>query len=260
MANEDQTIFRHPHNRENPYAQIARATLQDTRLSWKSRGLLAYLLSLPTDWEISFAHLVKQAPDGKTSLQTAIKELQTYGYLEKKSIRDKRGRITKWENIIREVPLEALDHPDPDFRDQENLDVDTPDVDNKPQQKTYSNVHISRTKDRDNKQDTVVVNSDVLKEVIRAVEQELGVSVTSLVSRFPTWVAQYGEQRLIDCARYVKEKQMDFPIGAFRSAVEKKWDLQGGDNSGTSRNNGTHSRGKGKGLTPSTDIEPGIVN
>lgn len=31
--------------RDNPYVQIDHRVLEDTRLSWKAKGLLAYLLS-----------------------------------------------------------------------------------------------------------------------------------------------------------------------------------------------------------------------
>jgi hypothetical protein len=71
--------------RDIPYAQISHAALRDTSLSWKARGVLAYLLSLPDHWEISFPHLVQQSTeDGVSSLRAAFKELVDAGYAKRR--------------------------------------------------------------------------------------------------------------------------------------------------------------------------------
>ncbi len=36
--------------RSNPYVVIDKTALNDDRLSWKAKGVLCYLLSLPDDW------------------------------------------------------------------------------------------------------------------------------------------------------------------------------------------------------------------
>ena len=68
------------HKRSNPYVQIDRKTIEDTRLSWKARGLLAYLLSKPDHWTIRMSHLVQQATDGMDALKSAMVELRESGY------------------------------------------------------------------------------------------------------------------------------------------------------------------------------------
>ncbi len=71
----------HRNRRKKTYANIDKDALQDQMLSWKARGLLCYLLSLPDDWEISFVHLIAQSQkDGKTAIQSAFKELLDRGY------------------------------------------------------------------------------------------------------------------------------------------------------------------------------------
>ena len=54
--------------------------VNDNRLSWKARGLLIYLLSKPDDWEVRVQQLVDSSPDGKSSVQSAMRELKNLGY------------------------------------------------------------------------------------------------------------------------------------------------------------------------------------
>jgi hypothetical protein len=60
---------------------IHNATLRDSRLSWRARGLLAYILSLPDNWTIASGHLEQQAAEGREAVRSALRELETYGYL-----------------------------------------------------------------------------------------------------------------------------------------------------------------------------------
>lgn len=90
------------------------------------------------------------------------------------------------------------------------------------------------------KQDAVVVDSQIAAKVIRAVEQELGESITSLRSLVPGWIEQHGARRLLDCARYVKRYQARTPIRALRSAVEKNWSLQEGGHAENSAGDRTY--------------------
>lgn len=69
------------------YTIISNAALRDERLTWKARGLLAYLLSMDTGWETSIRRLATVAPDGKSAVETALAELETFGYLERRQTR-----------------------------------------------------------------------------------------------------------------------------------------------------------------------------
>jgi hypothetical protein len=76
---EQQTVIRIA--RHEHYVVLDRATVQDARLSWAARGLLAYLLSLPADWTIRVAHLQQQGGVGRDALRGILRELQSFGYL-----------------------------------------------------------------------------------------------------------------------------------------------------------------------------------
>ena len=60
---------------------ISNSVIRDQRLSWKARGLLAYLLSMPDNWTITKSHLKSVSRDGITIVDSTIKELEEAGYL-----------------------------------------------------------------------------------------------------------------------------------------------------------------------------------
>lgn len=81
---------------------IDRAALEDSRLSWKARGILAYLLSKPDDWEVSVKEIWKSGKEGRNVVQACMKELEEVGYAELKTIRDRKGKVVGKQWIIRE--------------------------------------------------------------------------------------------------------------------------------------------------------------
>ena len=106
------TIVRAHHNKENPYLTMDKTALEDTRLSWKAKGILAYLLSKPDNWTVYCSELEKRAEDGERSVRSGLKELERYGYLERRRIRgnDEKGRqvFTGWETIVYERPIKLV--------------------------------------------------------------------------------------------------------------------------------------------------------
>ena len=93
------------------YTVISNLAIRDTRLSFKSRGLHHLLLSYPNGWQISTEHLSEQSDkDGKDAVASALKELETAGYLIRTQIRVK-GKIVGYESTIRELPIENPPQP-----------------------------------------------------------------------------------------------------------------------------------------------------
>ncbi len=79
--------------------------LEDSRLSFKAKGLLAYLLTKPDKWSISYRQLEKVGPDRKTVVLSALKELENGGYLHRERIHV--NGLYDWEQVLYEVPLNA---------------------------------------------------------------------------------------------------------------------------------------------------------
>ena len=96
-------IVRVERGSEYRYSTLAAEAMQDPRLSWEARGMLAYLLSKPDSWEVRIGHLVGQAPASKQKVQRILAELERCGYLERRRERDARGRFV-WLSIVYERP------------------------------------------------------------------------------------------------------------------------------------------------------------
>ena len=94
--------------RENPYAQIDKAALEDNRLSWRARGILAYLLSKPDNWHIHVFDIVNHGPEGRDAVQHALKELEQFGYARLETLRNERGHVIGKEWFITEQPTNGF--------------------------------------------------------------------------------------------------------------------------------------------------------
>jgi len=99
----EQSIFRIQKDRDNPYVMVNKQLLNNAELSWKAKGLLTYLLSLPDNWQIYEDEIVKHAKDGKDSLKSAIKELIANGYIERERIRNSSGQLKGYSYCVYEI-------------------------------------------------------------------------------------------------------------------------------------------------------------
>lgn len=105
------TIIRHDPLDDGPYFTIARATAQDAHLSWEAWGLLSYLHSLPRDWGVSPADLIKRRKGGRDRMYRMLRELRATGYMRLIEHRDEQsGVIVRYEYLVRMRPLP--DSPD----------------------------------------------------------------------------------------------------------------------------------------------------
>jgi hypothetical protein len=85
------------------FVLIEKSSLEDATLSLRAKGLLSYLLSRPNNWHVIINDLVKLSTDGKTSVRSALKELEDSGYLRRERINGDKGYI-KWEQVLYESP------------------------------------------------------------------------------------------------------------------------------------------------------------
>lgn len=92
------------------YTVMSNYHLKDKKLSFKAKGLLSYMLSLPNEWDYSLEGLCKASKDSKTSLQSALKELKEYNYLEITREHTEKGQFI-WVYNIYEQPKPYTDFP-----------------------------------------------------------------------------------------------------------------------------------------------------
>ena len=121
--------------RPSSFVMMDKSFLEDTRLSYKAKGILAYLLSKPDNWKVIVGNLVNYSTDGKSSVYAGLKELKEYGYYEKIPIRNEQGtRITRWESTVYELPLSLLT----DFQEIENLNIENQFIENRERNNNYN--------------------------------------------------------------------------------------------------------------------------
>lgn len=106
-----------------------------SNLSLKARGLLSTMLSLPDNWNFSAKGLSAILPsDGESAIRSAIKELETSGYLTRERIRDDKGIIIDWLWTFSDYP--QVENPLVENQQVDNPQLDKPLVGNQPQLNT----------------------------------------------------------------------------------------------------------------------------
>jgi hypothetical protein len=125
IEGRDSTIFRVVHDKNNPYVIINKAAMENPALSFKAKGILAYLMSRPDGWEVSVADLVNRGIDGKASIRAGLQELEEAGHMRRYASR-KQGRITGWHIEVYELPIAGPNDPHPIPPDTDNRNVVSP--------------------------------------------------------------------------------------------------------------------------------------
>lgn len=60
----------------NRYGITPNNVLNNNNLTWKAKGLYAYIQSKPDDWEFAVNRISKDAKDGRDSTGGGVKELE----------------------------------------------------------------------------------------------------------------------------------------------------------------------------------------
>lgn len=89
--------------KDRNYTVINNTVLRDKRLTWEAKGLAAYLLSQPDDWSINANHLWHEANNGLGSVKRILRELEQFGYLQRRRWRTEDGHF-EWQHVLYEVP------------------------------------------------------------------------------------------------------------------------------------------------------------
>lgn len=139
MTEKTQTIFRVMKNPENPFVMMDKRALADPKLSYKAKGILAYLLSRPDNWTINVSDVVNHSPDGEFAVRTGIKELIAAGYVQRKVERNEKHQIVRWVMEVYEQPIQPAESQagqnppaeGDEKPDRGNLQIGFPDVGNR---------------------------------------------------------------------------------------------------------------------------------
>lgn len=113
---------------KNRFWVIPNHILCDARLSWKAKWLWVYIQSKPDDWDFSSDRMSREAPDGRDSTRSGLRELERFWFLTRTRWHGAGGHWDyEWE--LNEV-WNTLNTPTPIKRDTENTATDEPTTDN----------------------------------------------------------------------------------------------------------------------------------
>ena len=88
-------IIRRKLKYEYRFTQIPNDWLRDKRLSLRSKGLLAQLLSHSEGWNVSIGSLAKANDCGRDAIRGSVKELESHGYLRREQSRATGGEFAE---------------------------------------------------------------------------------------------------------------------------------------------------------------------
>lgn len=89
---------------QQDFTTIRNAALRDERLSLKAKGLLAMMLTFPSDWTYRQSHLEKLSTDGRDALRAAVRELEACGYIRRHQTRSEDGRVGTADYVVDDNP------------------------------------------------------------------------------------------------------------------------------------------------------------
>jgi len=85
-------IIIHRSHHAQQYVVIPNAIARNSRLSFRARGLLVMLLSLPPEWHVTTVILAADNPESRDQIRGAMAELRAAGYVVLHRDQDARGR------------------------------------------------------------------------------------------------------------------------------------------------------------------------
>lgn len=206
-------------SRENPYVMVLRNFLSDSRISWKAKGLFAYLLSKPENWVVRENDLINQSTDGRESVRAGIKELIKFGYVVKVQHRE-NGKYGTVEWILHESPeiIENTDTPP----QTENPSTAIESTENHPHSNKDLLVKpIDSKKQQQAAEEIVVVPSEPEKdeELPKGITGKL---MTTLRKSYDEPVIQ---RQLANLRKAMTTQKIKNPSGWLRSALAQDYDI-----------------------------------
>ena len=140
--------------KKTDYTVISNVFLRDENLSLKSKGLLAYVMSLPNDWVLYVSELANHHKDGISAIYSSFKELIELGYVRRKRERID-GKLAGVEYIISETPI--LLNQDLETLNLENLNQENQTLLNTNNTKDLKKVNTKNIKKNTFKEDVLIL-------------------------------------------------------------------------------------------------------
>jgi len=212
-------------DKKHPYLLMNKTGIDDTRLSFKATGLLAFLLSKPDNWYISYKNLIASKNDGQRSVTSAFKELLDTGYILKSRLRNKNGQFGPYYYSVYEIP-QKLSSTKTKYQPKLHYAIlDNPNLDN-----TKQLINKDKINNKENNNSTahdlnirspaadVSFSSEQFKETINLLNELKITSHKKLFDLYPI-------STILSYAYWIKERgtKMKNPTGFIMTALKEKW-------------------------------------
>lgn len=91
--------------RKDNFTVVNNDILQNSKLSWATKGMLVYLLHLPDNWQINVADLSNRSRNGRDGTACIIKELMTEGYISRVKIKNEKSQFKGYDYTVTDEPV-----------------------------------------------------------------------------------------------------------------------------------------------------------
>ena len=116
--------------KKSNFTVVSNDILMNNYMSMKATCLLMKMLGKPDNWDYAINGMKTFCVEGRDAIRSALKELEKFGYLERRKVRDSRGRYSDIEYIIYEEPISRS--PCSAYPESENPSLDDPPSENPP--------------------------------------------------------------------------------------------------------------------------------
>lgn len=202
------TIKRTP--KKHNFVILDKTFLEDVSLSLKAKGLLAYMLSKPDDWQFYVSELQKHSKDGRDSTRTALKELEEAKYLIRGQARTVLGKFQGYEYLLFETPQTEDGLPEdglPENGKTENGKAAT--TKDRLKLNTKSTNNNKKKSSKKNKEIEIIWPADFSPELVSSIKEFIEfrkeikkpykslLSINKKIKQLADQVAEYGEEIVI---------------------------------------------------------------
>ncbi|MFH8405337.1 hypothetical protein ACH4FX_11275 [Streptomyces sp. NPDC018019] len=81
------------------FTVLPNSTLNDERLSFRARGILAWLISKPDNWQVRITAIAAAGKEGREAVAEAVRELKRFGYYRVVTERGPGGRFVRFTEV-----------------------------------------------------------------------------------------------------------------------------------------------------------------
>ena len=206
--------------KKSNFTVVSNDILMNNYMSMKATCLLMKMLGKPDNWDYTINGMRTFCSEGRDAIRSALKELEKFGFLERRKVRDSRGRYTDIEYIIYEEPISRS--PRSAYPESENPSLDDPPSENPP----VINKEIN--KKRNNQELTQASIDSVPSGASREGSEDEGIwreiiteNLESDIVREESDIVELMVETVCSTRRYIRVGKEDKPAAAVKSRLLK---------------------------------------